>query len=466
MPRNRSSARVALLASVLVLCLGATAHPPAKKTPSPPKTPALADPESSDIISVPPASWPGFPLLPDGRFPIATYAGPPPLQTTDFRYAELAQTGVNVCMEALLDPGLREPNLQRIRVASRHNIWSFALDNRLIIPGRAYATGWRADVDSVVAAYSNEPGMLGYFLADEPKLEHYASFAALNRQLARRDPIHPGYVNFMPFPGPGVFYYPRMPYTSYLRHYLDQARPGFFAVDSYPLHKSSDFPYYVTGWDSVAYVSRQTATPFWAILLLSPYADLRVANVSEMAWQAFVPMAYGARGIMWFMYWTPAPTDPLHFHDGAITYDGRRTATFGRLTDVNARIQALGQEIGRWEWLGTRHVGTIPYGCRGFVQAQKLRIQASGPLTVGFFKQMSGQAYALFVNRNYKRVCSVKIFAPDTLLRWTRAPGLYRGLEATPEAGSSLIRNSLSLAPGDAELVRLPRSFDYLATQR
>src|SRR5262249_43157684 len=134
--------------------------------------------------------------------------------------------------------------------------------------------------------------------------------------------------------------------------------------------------------------------------------------------------------------------------------------------EVNARLQGLGQEMGRWEWLGTRQIGTLPYGCRAFVQAERLRVQSAIPLTIGFFKQRSGQPHALVVNRDYQEGATVEIFAPDTLLRWTRAPGLYRPLEAVPEAGTKLIRNTLTLAPGDAELVRLPRSFDYLATQR
>jgi hypothetical protein len=49
-------------------------------------------------------------------------------------------------------------------------------------------------------------------------------------------------------------------------------------------------------------------------------------------------------------------------------------------------------------------------------------------------------------------VATVEIFAPDTLLRWTRAPGLCRVLDAKP--GGAVI-----------QLVRLPRSFDYLTTQ-
>jgi len=392
MPFTRHAApRLALGPILLVLSaasLGLAAKTAPKRAgPNPAataewKAPALADPESASAYAAPPAQWPGFPMLPDGRFPIAGYGGPIPAQTGDFRYAEFAAAGFTIDLKQTYDPGLVESNLQRLRVGLRHNLWTFVHDNRIIIPGRAYATGWRAEMDNLVATYEKEPGLLGYFLADEPEFKQYPNFAAINQHLARRDPTHPGFVDFMGFPGPGVFY-GHVPYTTYLRRYIDQARPALFAVDSYPLHQKSDFPYYVTGWDSVAYVSRQTGVPFWAILLSSPYLDQRVATTSEMAWQAFLPMAYGARGIVWYQYWNPKPTESLHFHDAPITYDGRRTATYGRITDVNARIQALGQEMGRWEWLGTRHVGTLPYGCRAFVQANGLRVQSTTPLTTG-----------------------------------------------------------------------------------
>jgi len=459
---RRSSAAAWVPFVVVVVFVGAAAHPAAKKVAPRPKAPTVADPDSSDFVATP-ARWPGFPMLPDGRFPIVAYSGPHAPQTTDFRYAELAQTGINVTLKMLDDPGTPAANQQRIQVAARHNVWSFILDNRLIAPGRAYTKGWRAEVESTVATYAREPNVLGYFLADEPTARDYLSFAAITQELAKRDPGRPGLVDFMGFPGPGI-HYSGMSYSKYLRGFLDRAHPALFAVDSYPLRKGNDFPYYVTCWESVSTISRQTGTPFWPILLLSPYANLRVPSTSEMAWQAFIPMAYGARGIVWFTYWTPSPA-ATDFHDGPMTYDGRRTSAFGHLTDVNARVQALGQEMGRWEWLGTRQVGTLPYGCRAFAQANGLRVQSPIPLTVGFFKQMSGQPYALFVNRDYKRVANVKIFAADTLLRWTHAPGLYRPLDAAPEPGSKLVRNSLTVSPGDAELVRLPRGFDYLATQ-
>ena len=427
------------------------------------RAPAIAEPDSSAYPS-PAAQWPGFPMLPDGRFPIAAYGGPLPAQTADFRYAEFVGAGFTINLKLTEDPGLVESNLQRLRVGSRVNLWTFVVDDRITVPARAYTPGWRAAVDSVVGTYEREKGLLGYLLADQPAYANFASVAAINQHLARRDPSHPGLVHLMGYPGPGRSY-GHVPYSNYLHRYIDPARPALFAVDSYPLRQASDFPYYVTGWDSVSHVSRETGVPFWAVLLCSPYADYRVPTTSELAWQANIPMAYGARGIAWYTYWTPKPTDAQHFHDGPVTYDGRRTATYGRITDVNARVQALGQEMARWEWLGARHVGALPYGCRALVQTNGLRVQSSVPLAIGFFRQMSGQPYGLIVNRDYKRVASVKIFAPDTLLRWTRAPGLYRPLDAAPEPGSKLVRNNLTVSPGDAELVRLPRGFDYVATQ-
>ena len=114
-------------------------------------------------------------------------------------------------------------------------------------------------------------------------------------------------------------------------------------------------------------------------------------------------------------------------------------------------------------WLGVRHVMTVPLGCRAFRPTHDLRIESKTPIAVGFFKQASGAPYALFVNRDYKSVANVKIFAPDTLVRWARAPGLYRLLGAKPSIDA--IQNDLILGPGDAELLRLPSSFDYLTTQ-
>jgi hypothetical protein len=414
----------------------------------------------ADSINVPPARWTGFPMLPDGRFPIAAYAGPTGMQSTEFRYVEMQQAGIDLTLKTLDESGSPESNGSRIAIGARHNIWSLVADKRTMVPDRAYSPGWKADLDSSVTTFHRRDGMLGYFLAEDPNPQDFASLAAINRRLSQLS--QSALAVFTDYPGQGLLRY-GMPYTSYLRRYIEQAHPAMFAVRSYPLLKATDNAYYVTTWDSAAYVSRLTSTPFWGMLLLSPYKQYRVPTSAELSWQAFLPMAYGARGIVWFTYWTPSPTDPAHYHDGPITFDGHRTAAYGRLVDVNERIQLLGQEIGNMQWQGVRHLAPVPYGCRAFRPSEKLRVESKTPVAIGFFKQMSGATFGLFVNRDYKKVASVQIFAPDTLLRWTRASGLYRVLDAKPAEGA--IQNQLIVGPGDAELVRLPASFDYLTTQ-
>lgn len=450
-----------LLVLAAISGLGAVSHP-APKRPAP-KPRVVADLESADSFPASPASWtPGFPMLPDGRFPIAAYAGPTPTQTTDFRYVEMQQAGINIVLKMLDDPGLPESNRQRIELGARHNTWSFVLDSLTSVPDRAYAPGWKAGVDTAAAFYWPQKGMLGHFLAEDPSPKSFASLAAINQRLAKKDPGHPGLVIFPDLSGPATKR-GGMPYTTYLRRYIELARPAIIAVRSYPLGKTGDLATFVTTWDSVATVSRQMATPFWAVLCVTPFGNLRVPSASELAWQANLPIAYGARGIVWFTYWTPPPTNPGHYHDGPLTYDGHRTPTYGRLADVNAHVQALTQEIGTMQWQGVRHVGTVPPGCRAFRPTHPLRVESQTPVAIGFFRQMSGANFGLIVNRDYHKVANVRLFAPDTLLRWARAAGLYRTLDAKPSAGA--IENDLIVAPGDAELIRLPRSFDYLTTQ-
>ena len=454
----------ALLALVSPLTLGVAPHPAAHQAkPKPP--PAVADLESADSLAFPPARWSGFPMLPDRRFPIVGSGAPPATQTTVFRYLEFAQAGLNLSLAMVEDPGTKEAGLKRIRVAAGQNIWSFVNDRRLLVADRAYRPGWRAEVDSAAAEYAGEQGVLGYLIADEPAPANYASIAAIARQLARRDPSHPALVILKGFPGPRILA-GGLPYSVYLRRYLERANPALFAVRSYPLQEPADFPYFATCWESVATVSRKTGVPFWAVLTCSPSKNLRLATASELAWQANLPIAYGARGIVWGSYWTPSPLSPDHFHDGPMTFDGRRTQTYGKLVDVNARVQLLGQEIGNMEWQGVRHVGGTPYGCRALRASRLLRVESKVPVVIGFFRQMTGTPYALLVNRDYQKVATVQMFAPDTLLRWTRAPGLYRGLPAHPDSLAGLIRNEIMISPGDAELVRLPREFDYVATQQ
>jgi len=410
----------------------------------PPRSPArLSDPSPADAGSVAPARWPGFPLLPDGRFPIGAWCGPPARETTDLRYAELARAGINLTTGMLEDPYLPPASLRRLEMGRRHRVYAIVRDNR-VHPDEARRSGWRAAVDSMIGAYARRSALLGYFLADEPGPDLFASLGALNRRLAQRDPRHPGYVNVYGFAGSDSPYGPC--YTDFLRRFLHEVRPAFFSFDSYSLLKGSDSPRYLATLDSTALLSRETGVPYWAILQLTPHGVVRPLTPAELAWQANLALAYGARGIIWFTYWTPNPAESLRYRDGPISYGGRRNPSYDQLAKLNPRLQALGKELSRMRPLGVRHVGTVPFGCVRYVDSPALRIHSTTPLAAGFYQGPDRRTYVLIVNRDYRHSTEARLTTRNSFGTWDRAKGYYR----STRAGAAL-----RIEPGEARLVRL-----------
>lgn len=416
--------------------------------------PPLADADPTDTAAVDPARWPGFPLLPDGRFPIAGWCAPPVSETTDGRYAEYADAGFTVVLPAVEDPYLPGPNLERLEIAGRQGLFVIVRDDRLH-PDAAWSPGWRAAADSVTAAYRDHPALLGYFLADEPEPDLFASLAAVTRHLARRDPRHPAYVNLLGESTPGREFQGRT-YSAYVKEFVATMRPAFFSLDNYVLlDDGTDVPTFCSGWDSARTAAR--GAPFWAVLLLTRHGPFRQPGEGELSWQAHLALAHGARGIVWFTYWTPDPSEPFRYTGGPIAYDGSRNASYTLVSRVNATLQPLGRELATMDCVDVRHSGRLPRGGRplegGAVEgAFGVRPGASGgaDLTFGLFRDQAGRRHVLVVNRDHGRPMEAEITGPEGVGRWTGRPGEYIAMEV--RAG----RFRLTLDPGGAALLRLP----------
>jgi hypothetical protein len=97
-------------------------------------------------------------------------------------------------------------------------------------------------------------------------------------------------------------------------------------------------------------------------------------------------IAHDARGIVWFTYWTPNPTEAIyHWKGGAIEYDGTPSPRADTLAAVNARARALAAAFRRQgNPARVAHFGSpMPRG--SFVRADRipgLRGVDGGPATV------------------------------------------------------------------------------------
>jgi hypothetical protein len=399
------------------------------------------------------ARWPGFPLLPDDRFPISAWCAPPNREITAERFREYADAGFTVVLPALEDPFLEEPNLKRLETASAEGLFVIVRDDR-VHPDEATRAGWGARVDLVVEAYAGQPGFLGYFLADEPAPNVYPSLGALTRRFAAGDSRHPAYVNLLGL-SPAGYGHHGLAYHHYLGSFLETVSPAFFSVDLYSLTTEGDFPNFCPGLDSARILARRHDIPFWAVLLLTPHLGYRVLTTAEIAWQANLALAYGAKGIVWFTYWTPRP-DESNYRLGPISYEGERTPTYEQVAEVNRGVQVLGADLAVYEPWEVLHMGEVPRDGRPLPDDFRLgdhpiRIESPGNLTVSIFLQAPGllreprDFRVMIVNRDYRQPAPCTLSLPGWRLQ------RIGGSSGAEESGG---RESASfeLAPGGAAL--------------
>src|SRR5690606_10925390 len=84
--------------------------------------------------------------------------------------------------------------------------------------------------------------------------------------------------------------------------------------------------------------------PFMLIVLTTPHGPYRDPTEAEIAWQVHHALAYGARGVSYFTYWTPDPDPEWEFRHGLIE-DGKPTLHYLQVAQLNRTLRALGTAL-------------------------------------------------------------------------------------------------------------------------
>lgn len=376
---------------------------------------------------------------------ILTFWCAPPLELLDDRRAaEIVAAGFNVIGPPC--EGSREEalNLRVLDVAARHGLRVWVRDPRIELDT---ATGphWRERLAAAVAAYSSHPALAGYFVDDEPTADEFERIAELRRELERLDPGRLAYVNLLPdFVRPAAL--GTDSYDEYVERYVEIVAPRLLSFDYYPFGKEKDRPTFFRNLETVRRLALKHQVPFLLILLAMPHGPYRDPTEAEIAWQAHHALAFGARGISYFAYWTPVNVNDFSVHKFryGLLENGLPTLHYHQAARLNRELRALGREMAGLESLIVLDsAGEIapspPFG--------PLQAADGGALTLGFFLDRAGRPWLLLVNRDYRYGAEARLVL---------APGA-----AVPEAfDADLGRwspahvSSLRLAPGAARLLR------------
>src|SRR5262249_31677776 len=132
--------------------------------------------------------------------------------------------------------------------------------------------------------------------------------------------------------------------------------------------------------------------------LAMPHGPYRNPDEGELAWQAHHALAYGARGVSYFTYWTPAPHDEWDGHDGLIE-DGRPTLHYFQAARLNRELRAPGAALTGFasiEVADARGEIGVPFPIGPIAGID------GGAITAGLFGDGEGRLAVLLVNRDYR----------------------------------------------------------------
>lgn len=396
-----------------------------------------------------------------GEFVIVAYPGPPLEEVNAARYREIAEAGIDVIV-----PGngtfTAAQNLRAMDLAQAAGLRVIPLDTRIYAFGPAGVRSVdEATLEAVLADYRDHPAFAGYAIKDEPSADLFPSLRRLRDGLLEKDPDHEPLINLFPsYASPAQLGVSE--FRTYVRDFLTTVKPRLLSYDFYPLRENTTE---AEGWFSdltiVREESRRATIPFWVWMQSEGIkGNLRVPSRAEVFWQASTALAYGARGICWFTYWTPpsnqgvlpaegqTPFFEEQHYGGMLDLNGVRTPVFDYVREANHFLRRAGQALLGWDnaFVAHFHRGQLLAG------GASPAVTVSGDdanVVVGTF-QRQHRYRVLIANRSWEQPARFRLEA-------TGEDQLIRLLMAT-ETSSEPVQGpggQWQLAPGGAVLVEV-----------
>ncbi len=374
-------------------------------------------------------------------FIITFWCGPPLAELDDARAAEIAAAGFTVVGAPCEGPVNSELNLRALDVVHRYGLRMWIADRRLT-PAATTVADWTTSLRSAVAAYGSHPALDGYVVADEPPAPDFDAVAAVVSALHGADPDRLAYVNLLPdYVPPDAL--GAASYEEYVERFIMTVHPSLLSYDYYPFGQEKDRSTFFANLATMRAAGLRHDLPFMPIVLVMPHGPYRDPSEAELAWQVHHALAYGARGISYFAYWTPPRRGEWNNRSGLIE-DSHATEHYVQVMRLNRRVRTLAAALDRFRSIAVAdalgEIG-IPFPI-GPIDAV-----AGGPITAGLFGDVSGELATLLVNRDYREAKTATLqlhsgvampYVLDTdSVSWKRAATLSFAL---PPGGACLLR--------------------------
>ncbi len=258
------------------------------------------------------------------RFAISFWVDPPVL---DKYYADIAAANFTMVI-GRYGADTPEKIKEQIRLCEKYDLKAIIATGGL--PPEQLLTG---------------PNVWGYTVRDEPSVRDFPELKKIVDGIRKAKPgkltlinLFPNYATLKQLGAES--------YDEYVEKFLQELNPAVLSTDHYPYMNPDEDSRdkYCSNLEVLRKYSMQRNIPFWNFFLAMPHGAHYDPTEGQIRWQVYTSLAYGAKGVMYFCYWTPRASG---FRKGGaiLTVEGRKTRHYDEAKRINFGLKNLGPSL-------------------------------------------------------------------------------------------------------------------------
>jgi hypothetical protein len=385
-----------------------------------------------------------------GEFPLVAWGGPPGAFNDAKNWKIVKDGGFTL---ALAGSDKVAENRKALDICRELGLPLMVIDTRINVEMTA-KPGWRKTIADTVADYASHPAFYGLWGWDEPASDVFAPLAAMTEEFRKHAPHRLFHLNIFPnYATPEQLGTPT--YREHVEKFVSIVKPQLLCFDHYAVMANGTIrPEYYENLATIRQCALKNGLVPWMFILSLKHNAYADPSEGQMRWQAYTALAYGMKGILYFVYWPYEALAP----SAIVDLQGKPTRLYPIVTKLNGEIRAIGKILLTLTSTGVYHTGSIPPGGTRLPLDAPLQLPADESLVIGLFEDRAKTRYALIANADPNHPVDFAIaLHPEvkSLSAISPADGTASPLELKGN------RAAYRLEAGDGRLFRLETVFKY-----
>lgn len=260
-------------------------------------------------------------------------------------------------------------------------------------------------VKALTDRVGSHPAGFGYYLRDEPGAGMFEALAKWSAAFRAAAPGALPYINLFPnYASPEQL---GGTYEQYVETFVQTVQPPFLSYDNYSLMDDGSLrDGYFQNLEAIRSAALRHKLPFWNVVLANAHYRYAEPTYAGLSFQVFTALAYGARGISYYTYFTPTIGN---YRLAPIDQFGHKTPTWDLVRRVNLQILRLAPTYTQLKSVNVFHHPEVPAGCRGLDSSRFVAELNGDNLMAGEFEDPQNRPAVMLVNKDLRRSTPVSV---------------------------------------------------------